>query len=152
VDFKRTQIAEIAEVDALRLQFYIAQGVYDDLVKQGRGKATLLSTRHLIETFLIKELDRKGVILSAIKASLHQLRQYKHFQGYFIGDRIKKLFLAKKYPKIYIIFFNEVNKVDLFQVGFAKGEATRVPSFDMRGYKSAVVIDLTEAFLTVAKL
>jgi ssDNA-specific exonuclease RecJ len=148
MELTRTKIAELVGIDAKRIQFYIHQQVFDDLNFQGRGKPTLFKLRHLVEVFLIKELDRKGVALSAIKDILKQLRGYALFTNYFKNDRIKKLFSSKKHPKIYVIFFNESNKVDLKQIG---REDTRIPDFDMMGYKSAVIIDLSHAFLVASK-
>lgn len=148
-NFRRTQVAEIVGMDGYRIQFYLFQGVYDNPVRQGRGKPTMLTTRHLVETFLIKTLDEKGITLSTIKSILGQIRGYSKFKGYFTGDAIKARFSGKRAPRVYVTFFNESNEVHLTEVG---RDDSMVPGFDMRGHKVAVVIDLTEAFVTVAQL
>jgi DNA-binding transcriptional MerR regulator len=169
--FKRTEIAKISGLNPDRLQFYILKNVFANLEFQGRGKATLFNEQHLVEVFIIKRLDSMGVTLSYIKKVLDKLRKNFHYNIYYARSNPQEKDSPPVYktwfstqgegvstetlinPKIYLIIYDEVSMITTLKVKEEHDDTSMLlHKMFMKEHKTAITIDITDAFLTLSKL
>ena len=148
----RKIIEEITGIKSRRIEFYKLQNLYDSIKIGGRGMATEFKERHVVETQLINELRLNGIEHATIKAIISKLRKCKLFMNDFDDSgrlASKGLFKDKRKPKMYAAIFDRTSKVTLWRVGRNDG---KFPEIQIKKHSSILIVDITKAYLKLAKL
>jgi len=148
--FYRKDMMKITGLTSRRIEFLVSQRMFDSIDADGPGSGNPVEfkPRHVVETYLMKQLNIKGIALKAAKDMLSVLRAYPLYRDLFNADALKEMFLKERYKKVFVAFFNESNEVAVYHVGNEKN----VVAVDMQTHESCVVVHLTDIFKKLTEL
>jgi hypothetical protein len=133
VKITKRELESLTEIKPRRSEFYVQQGLYDDLQIAGRGSPTLFKERHVVETYLINEMRNWSIELARIKTIISMLRFDKRFLALFnragnLKPDTKRNYKGDKGVRHYVIIFGYTDKITNASAGLRKLPCPECPA------------------------